>query len=305
MNELTLDGKTYVSTKQAAIITGYAKDYIGQLCREGYVEAKMVGRSWYVLESSIRAHRFGSEAQSSKTVASKALPATEVVSIVENDEDLLWKPAKYSSEPSAPVIDVFKPIQQAVADFIEEPAPAAVPVATVVEEVAPVATAVHAPEVQDAWKEWFTISEQMRIESPEVLDARAEEYVEEHTPAVEYAPVAEPVIEQVVERVPEPVVRPVVQESAPVEIHKIETVRLPVATFTSSTPAIHESRRSIRPAKSSSPNGVYRTLFMAIAFLCIAVALVGTGLAENYIHASIAEKTPIINFLEGRSTLNR
>lgn len=60
MDELVIGEKRYVSTKRAAEITGYAKDYVGQLCREGYVEAKMVGRSWYVLESAIREHRFGS-----------------------------------------------------------------------------------------------------------------------------------------------------------------------------------------------------------------------------------------------------
>jgi hypothetical protein len=59
MDELVIGEKRYVSSKRAAEITGYAKDYVGQLCREGYVEAKMVGRSWYVLETSITEHRFG------------------------------------------------------------------------------------------------------------------------------------------------------------------------------------------------------------------------------------------------------
>lgn len=54
-----IEGKRYISSKQAAKITGYAKDYIGQLCREGRVPARLVGRSWYVLESAIQDHRFG------------------------------------------------------------------------------------------------------------------------------------------------------------------------------------------------------------------------------------------------------
>lgn len=61
MDELTIGDKVYISSKKAASITGYAKDYIGQLCREGRVEATLVGRSWYVLEESIRNHRFGKE----------------------------------------------------------------------------------------------------------------------------------------------------------------------------------------------------------------------------------------------------
>lgn len=61
MDELVIGETRYVSSKKAAQITGYAKDYVGQLCREGKVEAKLVGRNWYVLESSILEHRFGKE----------------------------------------------------------------------------------------------------------------------------------------------------------------------------------------------------------------------------------------------------
>lgn len=59
MDEILIDEKKYVSSKRAAKVTGYAKDYIGQLCREGRVPARLVGRSWYVLESAIHDHRFG------------------------------------------------------------------------------------------------------------------------------------------------------------------------------------------------------------------------------------------------------
>ena len=63
MDELTIDEKKYISSKRAAKITGYAKDYVGQLCREGYVEARRVGRNWYVLESAMRDRRFGTKAE--------------------------------------------------------------------------------------------------------------------------------------------------------------------------------------------------------------------------------------------------
>jgi len=59
MDELLIEDKKYVSSKRAAQMTGYAKDYVGQLCREGRVAARLVGRSWYVLESAIKDHRFG------------------------------------------------------------------------------------------------------------------------------------------------------------------------------------------------------------------------------------------------------
>lgn len=59
MDEILIEEKKYISSKQAAKVTGYAKDYIGQLCREGRVPARLVGRSWYVLETAIQDHRFG------------------------------------------------------------------------------------------------------------------------------------------------------------------------------------------------------------------------------------------------------
>lgn len=57
MDELVVDGEKYISSGRAARLSGYAKDYIGQLCRAGKVDAKMVGRSWYVKESAIKEHR--------------------------------------------------------------------------------------------------------------------------------------------------------------------------------------------------------------------------------------------------------
>jgi len=67
MDEILIEEKKYVSSKQAAKITGYAKDYIGQLCREGRVPARLVGRGWYVLESAIADHRFGNPGESKNT----------------------------------------------------------------------------------------------------------------------------------------------------------------------------------------------------------------------------------------------
>lgn len=61
MDEILIGEKKYISSKQAAKLTGYAKDYVGQLCREGRVPARLVGRSWYVLESAIHDHRFSDQ----------------------------------------------------------------------------------------------------------------------------------------------------------------------------------------------------------------------------------------------------
>ncbi len=99
MDEIILDEKNYISSKQAAKVTGYAKDYIGQLCREGRVPARLVGRSWYVLESALKDHRFG------------IVGSTEKVAQKETEEVLpslppTWESPRYeaSSEELLPKI---------------------------------------------------------------------------------------------------------------------------------------------------------------------------------------------------------
>src|SRR3989344_1941095 len=49
--------KEFISSKEAALTTGYASDYIGQLCRGGKVESRMVGRTWFVSKESILKHK--------------------------------------------------------------------------------------------------------------------------------------------------------------------------------------------------------------------------------------------------------
>ncbi len=56
-DSLILEGKTYISARRAAKIINYAQDYVGQLCRSGKLDCKMVGRSWFVTEESLLAHR--------------------------------------------------------------------------------------------------------------------------------------------------------------------------------------------------------------------------------------------------------
>src|SRR3989344_9222661 len=49
----------YISSKQAAKITGYSSDYVGQLCRLGKVRSKRIGRDWMISESSILNYKNG------------------------------------------------------------------------------------------------------------------------------------------------------------------------------------------------------------------------------------------------------
>ncbi len=57
MEVLTLQGKQYVKASKAAADLGYAKDYVGQLCRSGAVDAHLVGRTWYVNIDTLGTHR--------------------------------------------------------------------------------------------------------------------------------------------------------------------------------------------------------------------------------------------------------
>jgi len=98
MDEILIEEKKYISSKRAAKITGYAKDYIGQLCREGRVPARLVGRSWYVLESAIQDHRFGNP-EVNPQEAEKDVPSTTIHST--------WEATRYEavSEEVLPSID--------------------------------------------------------------------------------------------------------------------------------------------------------------------------------------------------------
>lgn len=120
MDELTLDQQKYLSSKRAAQITGYAKDYVGQLCREGRVKARLVGRNWYVLESSILEHRFGAEESQNDT--------QEAVQPLGRS----WEPATYISER---------------VDMVPDLAPK-MPLVAVIPEPIPEITAVPAPKAE-------------------------------------------------------------------------------------------------------------------------------------------------------------
>jgi hypothetical protein len=53
-SELLIDGKKYISSKRSSHMGGYTIDYIGRLCREGKVVGKLVSRTWYVDEESLK-----------------------------------------------------------------------------------------------------------------------------------------------------------------------------------------------------------------------------------------------------------
>lgn len=60
-DEISVEGKEYVSSKRASQMSGYAQDYIGQLARKGMIDAQRVGGLWYVSMDSLHAYKEKSE----------------------------------------------------------------------------------------------------------------------------------------------------------------------------------------------------------------------------------------------------
>ena len=134
MDEILIGEKRYISSKQAAKETGYAKDYIGQLCREGRVPARLVGRSWYVLESAIHDHRFGD----SKNDSPKEPASTAAASITSS-----WEAPRYAASET-------------------EILPQILP-----KESEPVVKHEETERMQDTWQAWFAKFEPAATEEKE------------------------------------------------------------------------------------------------------------------------------------------
>ena len=89
MDELDIKGNKYISSKRASELTGYAKDYIGQLARAGKINGTRMGRAWYVEEASLLAHA-SSDPQSVPSVEQERKEEQE--EIQESREEVIASP---------------------------------------------------------------------------------------------------------------------------------------------------------------------------------------------------------------------
>jgi hypothetical protein len=304
MNEITIADKIYISSKRAAEITGYAKDYVGQLCREGHVEAKMVGRSWYVYEPSIRAHRFGTSIEAEQV---KPEAVEEAVVDEEKALDKGWEKAKYTSEVPEMIPQVETPAYKELLPPAEE----------------------SLVDMQTAWKEWFERKQNGNDEPiapiaayPDAEDE--EESVEEESEVEDEVEIPLHHIEEAVEeeRAPD-------EEPEPIAIHPIQR---PEVAYTG--PQV-PSPRYVEPARYSverreeqlQPGGKIieerivmprkqkrRTktrshtpvmiLLVVISVTAAAVAVIGTGIAERYT-SSLDNENAAIKFIVGTREFKR
>lgn len=282
MEEITIGDKIYISSKRAAKITGYAKDYVGQLCREGRVEAKLVGRNWYVLESSIREHRFGKE-EIAPEQPKKEVGAPDLIQT--------WQRPQY--EAQSPVM-----------------VPELSPRGPILEPVGTKAVA----DMQSAWREWFQDKNQKALPSGE------DDFKEESLPVVLEEKIDEADTEEKVflSRIQEPELDlgPAVENNPEEEVtlhrsygsreagEQVPVTGVPVVDLSHRRPTKSESK----PVKRKGGAAVVRSLLLVLAFAAALVSIVGTGYAEGLLSGSginLGAQRQIIDFLGGTSTVEK
>lgn len=277
MDELTIGSKTYVSSKRAAKITGYAKDYIGQLCREGRVDARLVGRSWYVFEDSIREHRFGKIEQQPVTPAEKA----------KLDTLSTWSKPNYISESPSLVPD------------LRPEAPAKESKAIV--------------DMQSAWREWFDSGRKALPDGAEdfsgdYLPVVSDENIVQEEQVQEESDVIVPIyrISSDENDIPR-------QES---EFSKEESIAIQRSyspeegtTVQKQTSQRHAESKVVSEYTHVGPGGLMiQALCFSITMLVVAVTLIGTGVAERFVGPGVFEgvvENDVYQYLAGTSMVEK
>jgi hypothetical protein len=294
MHEITLEGKKYLSSKKSAEFTGYSKDYVGQLCREGRVKARLVGRNWYVLESSIYEHRFGAAELSTKAKDASQEPVSA------------WEVANYSHEEviePLPTLILQEKIQEInilegrnpiLAEELAQQKPEFVPVSEKL-----------VSEMHSAWEDWFSALPSEKKPSEEV-------YEEEETPVV-------------LEKIQEPQEIDEIQETTSendseveVKLNKVEEKEeetVPIhrsfsapARYTPvyNAPTLPQQGRIIRERvvvtrrKAASP--VLRSFFVVLGLLAVGITVIGSGYVSSYLEKYNLNVTPF-QYLAGEYSI--
>lgn len=86
MDVLKVGQKEYVKASVIARDLGYTSDYVGQLCRGGKIDAKLVGRTWYVDKDSIDDHK-SNRYRSTQTKSKEAI--TVAIKSLKDEEELV------------------------------------------------------------------------------------------------------------------------------------------------------------------------------------------------------------------------
>ena len=283
MDELTIGDKVYISSKKAASITGYAKDYVGQLCREGRVEATLVGRSWYVLEESIREHRFDKEKEKSSPIEPE---------IDQKD----WDAAVYKTEKPDLLPELSKSVEaNAKADAAGE-----------VESVA---------NMQSVWREWFerrTIEEKVSTEpveearTGEFLDKRVTEEAREEIQELGEPNEQEYQVPIHRNRSQEINTGPYVQDIIPLQRNSTKTSpRDEDTTYTiAQEESVPQPSESVTKERKGSSSLILKALIVGLTILIVSVSVVSSGLAES-LYDNKSPLSGLFNYLGGTRTISK
>ncbi len=319
MDELTLDDELYLSTKRAAKITGYAKDYVGQLCREGRVKARLVGRNWYVLDSSIREHRFGAEGGES-TTAPEDDPAPKEVSMSQAQPEIKadpmhvaasaaptdWQPVQYMPEKVSEMVVIGQP-QDTFADHSSTEESESIPDTTSVVQ-----------EMQSAWQDWFKRKDEEKVlaetllETPEIVDERegfSTFHSEVVAPMINSNEEMESHFEVTAEKDEEEVNIPIRRTYEPVpavtraqEAAEEEYVPVEARRTTKRGKPLKQSHRS--PRTGFALAAPIRVFFILVMLISIGMAILGSGLVDNSIRRDSAAYYPL-QYLGGQSVFEK
>ncbi len=284
MDELSFDGKAYVSSKQAAKISGYAKDYIGQLCREGRIEARLVGRNWYVLRSALEAHRLG------ETKDTRGKKPTGARIIEEKQAPSSWDNPKYTPVTG----DGLPEVRRSSVSLIGGEATGSRDEHTKL-----------ISDMQDAWQEWFTRKAESEIETSKDGEASAAEVTIEEEAAT---PLNLTIIEdevraregdedEAIER-EEPEMGPTVDEA--------EELAVPIVRITETKVVKKEDRDIVvAPRRGLSPLKVlgYRAALIAVSAVFALMALIGTGTLTR-IAGVLVTDIPVLKNIAGIAAIN-
>ncbi|MHB1769827.1 MAG: hypothetical protein ACYCPH_01965 [Minisyncoccota bacterium] len=265
MDEILIEDRKYVSSKRAAKITGYAKDYIGQLCREGRVPARLVGRSWYVLEAAIHDHRFGAVADE---------PA-KAIKDAESPLQSTWDAPRYEASSAELLPSINRLSGPEIPDDQEKAADE------------------EPQRLQDSWQAWFN---RMADHTEPIISPIPENIEPEQAPE----PESEPELEQEKaesEEVNIPihaVYQPVFQEPLP-PITKVESLRSDLR-IKEEQEGEQPRTRPARPIRNEAGKGSKRVVMrririfgISLAIISVLFAAIGSGYLNTYVSGSPVE----------------
>jgi len=107
VQKISFGGKEYIRASEVAKKFRYTQDYVGQLCRSKKVEARRVGRVWYVEPFSVSAYRQTKHQSMKKTSEAKG-SVTLKTSEDKNSSSQASRPSNVRKKPSKAVEPVLR-----------------------------------------------------------------------------------------------------------------------------------------------------------------------------------------------------